>query len=59
MGKFEMQEWEMRIGYRLDAVFFKQAAALGHRRKFPTGPHPNQNVFPFFTGLPRRAARVI
>jgi len=26
---------------------------------FSTGPEPIQNVFPFSTGLPRRAARVI
>jgi len=27
--------------------------------KNSTGPHSKQNVFPFSTGLPRRAARVI
>jgi hypothetical protein len=27
--------------------------------KFSTGPNPKQNVFPFFTGLPRRAAQLI
>jgi hypothetical protein len=27
--------------------------------KISTGPEPIQNVFPSFTGLPRKAARVI
>jgi hypothetical protein len=26
---------------------------------FSIGPEPSQNVFPFFTGSPRSAARVI
>jgi hypothetical protein len=40
-------------------VKLRHAAALGHRRIFSTGPEPIQNVFPFFTGSPRRAAWVI
>ena len=54
-----MRELKLPVGCRLDKARRRHAAAFGHRRNFSTGPEPIQNVFPFFTGLPRRAARVI
>ena len=59
-----------RTHYRLDApqFHFNFAFVLLSVGKLPplvvggkisSGPYPKQNVFPFFTGLPRRAARVI